>query len=655
MQIGKYFNNITFKKAMVLLAIGLIVLISLRLVQLITSNPNLLINSGFEQSKLTGWQSEGNGTAASTPSIANNQNNVLLLAIPAATEGSWIGVGQRNTINPQQQYKVSINYQLVNSENSSSKIIIRISQFDQNGNIVKSEEISTPEPLTGNVWQSLSHNFSTDDIATIVEIGVGLVGNQETSVEFDDFILTPSSWFESAKRDLGIVIPLCLLILVTIGYIFWPTIKQHRRLATIVIVNIILFIILSELFALGIYFVRDGKIFYTNKTEYEPIQEIQGQELTQKRIHPYFGHVEKTGKEWKNDSIDLTNLAVETRTSNNHGFYSSFDYPFVKSNKDQYIIGIFGGSVARDIAILGQNALIKKLQQAKFFTDKEIVVLNFSNGGYKQPQQLLTLTYFLSIGQEFDMVINIDGFNEVFSSKLNNKNNLDISMPDTVRDFADLTNQTTLNYEKVESIAKINQYKEKLDDIANTINKTPFASGSFILEVYYAYLLNQYKEETIRFQNIESTGLDTSIVFAKPVEQQLTDPELYRFVAEVWANASLMMNQTLIQRKIPYIHILQPNQYYSNKVFSVDEAKIAFNVNNSRKPAIEQGYPLLEEKSEELLQNGVNFYNAVQIFDNVSTSIYRDDCCHYNQQGNQIFAEFIADAILNSDISGNEQ
>jgi len=49
--------------------------------------------------------------------------------------------------------------------------------------------------------------------------------------------------------------------------------------------------------------------------------------------------------------------------------------------------------------------------------------------GFKQPQQLQVLTYFLSVGQEFDMVVNIDGFNDVVWALNNNASGLDISIP----------------------------------------------------------------------------------------------------------------------------------------------------------------------------------------------------------------------------------
>ena len=41
------------------------------------------------------------------------------------------------------------------------------------------------------------------------------------------------------------------------------------------------------------------------------------------------------------------------------------------------------------------------------------MLLNTAYGGYKQPQQLMALNYALALGAQFDVVVNLDGFNEV--------------------------------------------------------------------------------------------------------------------------------------------------------------------------------------------------------------------------------------------------
>ena len=115
-------------------------------------------------------------------------------------------------------------------------------------------------------------------------------------------------------------------------------------------------------------------------------------------IHPYFGFVPNPFR--NNQKIPISNF----------GFWSGKDCnPIMKRARGKYIIGVFGGSFALGVYNSAQSIFKDALKS----DDKDIIILNFSTGGYKQPQQWLILAYLLSLGAEFDMVINIDGFNEV--------------------------------------------------------------------------------------------------------------------------------------------------------------------------------------------------------------------------------------------------
>ena len=61
-----------------------------------------------------------------------------------------------------------------------------------------------------------------------------------------------------------------------------------------------------------------------------------------------------------------------------------------------------------------------------------------------------------------------------------------------------------------------------------------------------------------------------------------------------------------------------------------------------------QGYPALIAQEQHLEQSGVDFHSAVDLFDREQSTVYIDDCCHFNEHGNQILADFIAEAILNN-------
>lgn len=91
---------------------------------------------------------------------------------------------------------------------------------------------------------------------------------------------------------------------------------------------------------------------------------------------------------------------------------SSVDYPYV-AKSDEYVVGVFGGSVAHSFA-LQARLQFEWLLSERYAGGRKVVLLNFAIGGHKQPQQLTTLSYFAAIGQKFDMVLNLDGFNEAW-------------------------------------------------------------------------------------------------------------------------------------------------------------------------------------------------------------------------------------------------
>ena len=76
-------------------------------------------------------------------------------------------------------------------------------------------------------------------------------------------------------------------------------------------------------------------------------------------------------------------------------------------------VAVFGGSVAMMLCFQGGDTLIQRLQQLPPFRGKSLRLSCYALGGFKQPQQLLTLSYLLSQSRKIDAVINLDGFNEV--------------------------------------------------------------------------------------------------------------------------------------------------------------------------------------------------------------------------------------------------
>lgn len=411
-------------------------------------------------------------------------------------------------------------------------------------------------------------------------------------------------------------------------------------------ISITLFFVFAELFALGWYYVQTRQFFYGSQRPMltisvedtiapsgdEPqVNEQTAQLMTTYRGHPFFAWIMKP-----------------SHKVNTHGFIFSEEYPIIKTNPNQYIIGVFGGSVGMLFSAgEGAKRLSQNLKQQPFFADKEIIIMNLALSSYKQPQQLLILNYYLAAGQQFDMVINIDGFNEVAFSRLNNQLGVDIAMPSmqSMTPILALIDQATLTKEKVETLANISRYKNEVNTFGQQMQDTPFAAVYFGLSQLQRVAFNQYNNEALKFNQLQ-TG--DSMIYVYPTKNKLDDTALYEQTAALWINSSTSMYQLLQSKRIPYFHFLQPNQYHTQRVFSKDEAKIALNDHDLNREGVEKGYPVLVSKFGLLTQTGEHFYSALDIFDKDPNIVYQDSCCHYNDLGNRILADFIAKSIMDS-------
>jgi hypothetical protein len=419
-----------------------------------------------------------------------------------------------------------------------------------------------------------------------------------------------------------------------------------RRALQVVVVNVVIFCVAAEVLALGIFYYDHGWLFYVDP--YRPtiarIEEGSGDALTPVGLHPYFGPTHRPGIPFDLPPELRTSEADDVVATNNFGFPSRVNYPFARTDDRQFIIGIFGGSVGAYFCRIGAARLEEILRQRGSFNNREPVTLCFSHEGYKQPQQLLVLNYFLSIGQPFDVVINIDGFNEVALGRINDQYGWDISMPshEHLDALINVVNQATLTPAKLESLARIVQYRQQLNDLAERSNRTRLASVEFALRHYHDFLRRRYEQERVRFDRLPSGPPANSPIHVTPKVRPRTGSAVYEDIAVNWRNASVLMQQLLAARSIPYVHVLQPNQYYSTRVFTPAEKATAFNDGSPFKEGAANGYPFLEKA----LEPGA--LNAVHLFDAAREDVYVDNCCHYTRAGNRLLADFVAKAVLDA-------
>ncbi|MEG4203520.1 hypothetical protein QUA20_06270 [Microcoleus sp. Pol7_A1] len=425
-------------------------------------------------------------------------------------------------------------------------------------------------------------------------------------------------------------------------------INKNQELLKIVLINLALLLFFLELGSLGWYFVKHKQFFYTRQKTQDKSAlgiNLEGVRLNQsivERFHPFLGFIQQPGPDFR------PGFKV-----NNYGFISPYDYPLKKTNKNQFIIGVFGGSVASNYGIFEvQNKILPRyIKQIPAFKDREFVILSFATGGYKQPQQLLILNYFLALGQELDMVVNIDGFNEVALSNLNNKNQVDLAMP-SIQHILPLTNlaNNSLSTKAMKATIAIKENKARINQGLESLQHCSLAACDALTSVYVQNLVNNYKRDVIKFEKARTKQQKDdsgSVIYINTNKSVLQDSVAFQEMALNWAKSSIFMHKVLSASNVPYFHVLQPNQYYQTKrVFGEAEKQIAFNKDTPYAKAVQIGYPALFKKFLNLEKNNINIVNAVNVFDKTKEAVYVDSCCHYNQTGEVVFSNYVGSSIL---------
>ena len=315
------------------------------------------------------------------------------------------------------------------------------------------------------------------------------------------------------------------------------------------------------------------------------------------------------------------------------------DTSLPQRTKETLIVGIFGGSVAAGFSGRGRAPFVEALQSFPEFADKEIVVVSYAMGGYKQPQQLMALNYLMLLGGELDVAINLDGYNEIALHHGPNAEQGVFPMYPTawnwrvrnledehlrglaggilyLRSWQNSLRSTLMNGVWRHSPTVNFVWKNVDDQLTRSINKKH-------------EVINAYKPEA---QTYAATG--PRVEFA---EDAVLD-----HLVEVWSRSSLQMAHLSKANGIRYFHFLQPNQYVEgSKPMGSEERAIAIK-ETVRSEVARKGYDRLIAEGQRLKAQGVPFFDLTTIFENVQDPTYADSCCHLNQRGKTIEGEAIA-------------
>ena len=344
-------------------------------------------------------------------------------------------------------------------------------------------------------------------------------------------------------------------------------------------------------------------------------------------VHPYLGYVRDPDK---------------NRHTTSHGFPGTGEAVLEESG-DELIVGIFGGSFAEGVYWQGVPALSEALQS----TGKRVRVVNFAMGGYKQPQQVLCLVYMLALGARFDVVVNIDGFNEVALPPVDN----------TPRGVAPIYPRAWhlrmagfKDPEMLTALAELVALDRRRRNWAATFVKWRLHGSVALCQFWRAKDLRMAAARTRMAAALgerEHAAMAGYLATGPGPHEFADDEALYEYLVGVWAKCSAQMHAVCLAHGIRYLHFLQPNQYVEGaKPMGREERAVAIKDDHKYKPGVLKGYPLLREGGRELIGHGVNFTDLTMIFEGLEEPLYRDDCCHVNEQGYLLVGAAVGNRIM---------
>lgn len=334
-------------------------------------------------------------------------------------------------------------------------------------------------------------------------------------------------------------------------------------------------------------------------------------------MHPYVGYVFNP---------------LYQKGINKLGFYGPLPE---KQDDTKFKVGIFGGSVASQYAVMQYEKLQADIASQLGITPKQVALYSFALPGYKQPQQLMTLTYLYSLGYKFDLILNIDGFNEVALAYVESYQ----------RGTSSYFPRNWYLYSRGVSRFDVALLIHAYHTVRNLQYKAAeYAWGrSYAAQKLWAWTYYQLL-----------AALDSRLK-KMPSTYQTEGPELFagttgaatqRHIVDTWRRSTVQMSRIANANGAQYVEFLQPNQYVPDtKPYSAEERQKFINKDHPYGEITKNLYPQLIKSARSLTAKDATIVDLSQLFIHKKETLYADDCCHYNKQGYELLTSAIMDAI----------
>lgn len=320
--------------------------------------------------------------------------------------------------------------------------------------------------------------------------------------------------------------------------------------------------------------------------------------------------------------------------------------PAVRRQDGALVVALLGGSVANDIANYMRSALFTASmfgESAETGAGVAPVFLNFAADGFRQPQQALTVANLLAEGMEIDIVIVLDGLNELEQVNVALAKSL---APGTHYYWWPLARSASGEESAIRTRIL------NLDRRRNDLLRVGPWQGLMYRSAVFGLIR---RSELDRIEQARQRHLDQQLALASDESKgrgranggatvdRLRRVEIAR---DYWHRGALLLASLTEHHGAAYYHFLQPSQYLpDSKPLSAEERATAFRPRGTAW-MVRETYPQLAQLGERLRERGVKFSDLSRIYADIPETLYIDWCCHLNERGNRLLADQILRHVL---------
>jgi len=355
-------------------------------------------------------------------------------------------------------------------------------------------------------------------------------------------------------------------------------------------------------------------------------------------VHPFVGYVFQPGSIPKD--FTRTRPAPYGKGKcevNQYGFFSDGEFLDDNISTERVRVLITGGSVANNLYCGFRAELARELGNLPAYQGKKISFAALAFEGWRQPQQLQALTYYLAQGGKADLLLGVDGFNEVA-----NQNPGYPYLPENWRVLVG----GTQGKEQLGLVGRIEVYRGWRRDLSGVGWPYTVGLGCAIADRVLEARINDANHKLAGLVNAAPRDGSHDFRLDGPQGGGVQLKQKPQAGAEVWLKSTRAMAQLARAAGIRAHFFIQPSLHLTgSKPLAPAEKTLAAQGAPRYADSSRQGYPVLRTAAVQLRAGGGKVTDLSGVFRGVKEPLYVDSCCHFNPAGNRLLIQAMVKAM----------